>query len=140
MTVVVVLCMAAAFSMNRSLDALQLGDQHAHSIGVRVERVRATAIAVTTLSVSAVVSVSGLIGFVGLIVPPHISRILYGGTNSKVIPYSAVFGAMFLLVAEDVSKMVLPGGEVIPIGIVTGIVGVPFFLYLVRRVVHGTAR
>ncbi|WP_297026380.1 iron ABC transporter permease [Thermoplasma sp.] len=124
------------YLLRSEIDALQMGDEHAHSIGVNVERTKAILIALVTLSTSAVVSVSGLIGFVGLIMP-HVSRLIYGGSNRYVIPTSAVFGSIFLMAANDISKIIIHG-EVIPIGIVTGMIGVPVFIYLLGRMAKGS--
>lgn len=120
---------------HRELDALQMGEFHARSVGVSVENVKRIMLVLVTLSVSAAVSVSGIIGFVGLIMP-HVSRLIYGGSNRYVIPSSALLGALFLLVADDISRTVLPG-EIIPIGVVTGMIGVPVFMYLLRRLAGG---
>ncbi|MGC8608438.1 MAG: FecCD family ABC transporter permease [Thermoplasmata archaeon] len=124
------------FLQRRELDALQMGEAHAHSIGVNVERSKAILIALVVLSTSAAVSITGLIGFVGLIMP-HVSRLVYGGSNRYVIPSSAIFGSIFLIVANDISKVVI-SQETIPIGIVTGIIGVPFFIYLLNRLAKGS--
>ncbi len=124
------------FLQRREMDALQMGEAHARSIGVNVERSKAILIALVTLSTSAAVSISGLIGFVGLIMP-HISRLVYGGSNRYVIPSSAIFGSIFLIVANDISKLVI-SQETIPIGIITGIIGVPFFIYLLNRLAKGS--
>lgn len=121
--------------MGKELDALQMGEAHAQSIGVHVERAKVIALMVTTVGVSAAVSISGLIGFVGLIIP-HVSRIVYGGTNRKVVPMSAILGGIFLLVSNDLARTVVHN-EVIPVGIVTGIIGVPFFMYLLNRISRG---
>ena len=119
----------------RELDTIQLGEEYAKSVGVNVESLKLVALVLVTLSVSAAVSISGLIGFVGLITP-HISRLIYGGSNRKVIPASAIFGAIFLVAAYDIARLIiLP--RVVPIGIVTGIIGVPFFIYLLRRLAGG---
>lgn len=123
-------------AMHRELDALQLGEQHARGVGVNVERTKAISIALVTLSVSAAVSISGLIGFVGLIMP-HISRMIFGGSNKYVIPASGLLGAIFLLCADDLARSVVTG-VVIPVGIITGMIGVPFFLFMMRRLVSGT--
>ncbi|WP_297216001.1 iron ABC transporter permease [Thermoplasma sp.] len=133
---VVIFSSIGIYLLRNELDALQMGDEHAQSIGVNVERTKAILIALVTLSTSAVVSVSGLIGFVGLIMP-HISRLIYGGSNRYVIPTSAIFGSIFLMAANDISKVIVRG-EVIPIGIVTGIIGVPFFIYLLNRMAKGS--
>lgn len=122
-------------ALYRELDAMQLGEFHARSVGVNVERTKAVSIALVTLSVSAVVSVSGLIGFVGLIMP-HISRTIFGGSNKYVIPASGMLGAIFLLCADDIARSVV-NGVVIPVGIITGMIGVPFFLLMMRRLLNG---
>jgi iron complex transport system permease protein len=100
-----------------------------------VERAKLISLLVTTLGVSAAVSISGLIGFVGLLMP-HVSRMLFGGSNRIVIPTSAVLGAIFLLLANDIARDSLSYTE-IPVGIITGLVGVPFFMYLLRRISRG---
>ncbi len=120
------------FSMSSELNALQMGEDHAKSVGVNVERAKAKAIIVSTIAVSAVVSISGLIGFVGLIFP-HVSRIMFGGSNRKVIPASAILGGTFLVLSNDIAHLIVIG-EVIPIGIITGIIGVPFFMLLMMRI------
>lgn len=122
-------------SMHRELDALQLGEQHARGVGVHVERTKAVSIGLVALSVSAAVSISGLIGFVGLIIP-HISRTIFGGSNKYVIPSSGLLGAIFLLCADDIARSVV-NGVVIPVGIITGMIGVPFFLFMMRRLLNG---
>ncbi len=132
---VVVASGAVLTLMSRELDALQMGEAHAQSIGVPVERTKMLALIVTTIGVSAAVSISGLIGFVGLIIP-HVSRIIYGGSNRKVVPASAVLGAVFLLISNDLARTAVHG-VVIPVGIVTGIIGVPFFMYLLNRISRG---
>lgn len=122
-------------STYRELDAMQMGEVHARSVGVNVERTKALSIVLVTLSVSAAVSVSGLIGFVGLIMP-HVSRILFGGSNKIVIPASGLLGAVFLLCADDIARSV-ETGVVIPIGIITGVIGAPFFMFMMRRLLNG---
>ncbi len=135
-SVIVTVCGFILGTMSRELDALQMGEAHAQSIGVAVERVKLTTLLVTTIGVSAAVSISGLIGFVGLIIP-HVSRIMFGGTNRKVIPASAVFGAVFLLLSDDIARTAVHN-TVLPVGIVTGIIGVPFFMYLLNRISRGS--
>ncbi len=120
---------------HRELDAIQMGEFHARSVGVSVERVKKLMIILVTLSVAAAVSISGIIGFVGLIVP-HVSRLLYGGSNRLVLPSSALLGGLFLVVANDIAITAV-NGQVIPIGVVTGIIGVPVFMYLLRKFAGG---
>lgn len=135
-SVIVVTTSVIASVYHKELDALQMGEFHAHSVGVSVETVKKIMLVIVTLSVSAAVSISGIIGFVGLIMP-HVSRLLYGGSNRYVIPSSAILGALFLLAADDIARTAV-SGEIIPIGVVTGIIGVPIFLYLLRRLAGGS--
>lgn len=120
----------------RSLDALQMGEPHARSIGVNVERTKLLAMVLTTVGVSAAVSISGLIGFVGLVMP-HLSRIIFGGSNRRVIPASALLGGLFLLLSDDLART-LVHNEVLPVGIITGLIGVPFFMYMLTRISRGS--
>ncbi len=122
-------------SMSRELDAIQMGEDHASSVGVRVELVKRVGIISTTLGVSAAVSISGLIGFVGLIMP-HVARLIFGGSNKLVLPASAILGAIFLLLADDVSRVII-SQQVVPVGIITSFVGVPVFMVLLRRLAFG---
>jgi iron complex transport system permease protein len=120
---------------SRELNAIQMGEAYAQSVGIRVERTKKLLITLVALSVSAAVSISGLIGFVGLIMP-HISRLIYGGSNRYVLPSSAILGAIFLVLADDIARMAIPG-KVIPIGIITGMIGVPFFIYMLGKLSSG---
>ena len=132
---VVIITSLVIYSLYRELDAMQMGDHHARSVGVNVERTKKLAIFMVALGVSASVSISGLIGFVGLVMP-HLSRILFGGSNKYVIPTSGLLGAIFLICADDIARGLVTG-VVIPIGIITGIVGAPFFLYFMRKLTGG---
>ncbi len=129
---VVVITSIILGSMYKQLNALQMGEVHARSVGVNAERSKIIAIALTTVAVSAAVSISGLIGFVGLIFP-HVSRLLYGGSNKYVIPSSAILGATFLILCNDIAHSIIRS-EVIPIGIITGLIGVPFFMLLMMKI------
>ena len=111
------------------LTALRLGDERARALGVRVERLRLRAFVVVSLLTGAAVAFVGTIGFVGL-VAPHIARMLVGEDQRLLLPASAVFGAVLLSVASVASKLILPG-TVFPIGIITTLIGVPFFAWLV---------
>ena len=84
-----------------------------------------------SLATAAAVAVSGLIGFVGLIVP-HVARMIFGPDYRRVLPMSAFFGASFLILADTLARS-LDGGREIPIGVVTAFIGAPFFLHLLRR-------
>ncbi|MDB6183189.1 FecCD family ABC transporter permease [Paracoccus fistulariae] len=117
-----------------SLTAMRLGDAKAESMGVNLRGLRLEALMIVSLLASISVSFVGTIGFIGL-VGPHIARMLLGEDQRFLLPGAAISGALILSVGSVLSKMIIPG-TVIPIGIVTSIVGIPFFLYLIlnRRV------
>ncbi|MCY0876075.1 MAG: iron ABC transporter permease [Firmicutes bacterium] len=117
--------------LSRELDLLQTGEDNAHSSGVRVELIKRLLIALTALMTGAAVAISGVIAFVGLIVP-HIVRRLVGPRHALVLPASALFGAALLVAAETLARSAIPTME-INVGIVTSFIGGPFFLYLLLR-------
>jgi iron complex transport system permease protein len=109
----------------RPLDVLAVGDDEARSLGVHPGRIRLLVIAAASLATAAAVAVSGLIGFVGLVVP-HIARRFVGGSNARVLPMSMLTGGAFLVLADLVARVVIAPAE-LPIGVVTAFVGAPFF-------------
>lgn len=116
---------------SRALDAFALGEESASALGVHTERVKLVIFAAVALLVAAAVSFCGLIGFVGLIVP-HGIRMLVGPKHNALVPLSAIAGA-FVLVAADLGARVLLTDRELPIGVITGCLGGPFFLVLLRR-------
>jgi iron complex transport system permease protein len=119
------------FSLGRSLDALTLGPDAAASMGINIKRVQLFAILGTAASVGAATAVAGAIGFVGLIVP-HVLRPLVGGRPSHLLPASALGGASMLLGADILVRLIAPGRD-LKLGVLTAIIGAPFFLWLVFR-------
>lgn len=115
----------------RILNLFQLNEDEAKQLGVNVERTKVILIAVASLTTAAAVSVSGLIGFVGLIAP-HAVRLLWGYDHRSLLPMSMLVGAGFLTLADVVARTVVSPGE-LPVGVVTAFCGAPFFLYLLRR-------
>ncbi len=126
----VVSCTAIFLCAGR-LNVLQLDEEQAAELGIDVERLKLVLIAAATLATAAAVSVSGLIGFVGLIVP-HAVRLVWGPNYRLLLPLSALLGAIFLVWADTVARTVLAPTE-IPIGVMTALCGAPFFLYLLRQ-------
>ena len=112
----------------RSLNALLLGEQTAAHLGINVRRERLILLGAATLVTAAAVAVSGLIGFVGLVIP-HLVRLVVGPNARVLMPLSLIFGASFLALADLIAR--IPGE--LPVGVVTAIIGAPFFLYLLRR-------
>ncbi len=114
-----------------NLNAMSLGDETAASLGIPVARFRLSVFVAGALITGVMVAFSGLIGFVGLMMP-HLVRLLVGGDNTRVLPLSALLGAIFLVVADTVARVVM-APEDMPIGVVTGLVGGVFFLWLMAR-------
>ncbi len=112
------------------MNILAMGDEEAQSLGLNPSRVRLIIIAACTLLTSAAVSISGIIGWIGMIIP-HMARMVVGPDNKILIPASLSLGASFLLLIDNISRVVI--SIEIPIGILTAIIGVPIFLYLLRR-------
>ncbi len=112
------------------INLLTLGDSEAKTMGIHTSRLRVIIIVCATLITAAAVSVSGMIGWVGLVIP-HLARRLSGNDYRRLLPTSMLLGALFLLVVDDVSRNAL--ATEIPIGILTSFIGAPFFLYLMTR-------
>ncbi|MEM9177626.1 MAG: iron ABC transporter permease [Myxococcota bacterium] len=127
----VALGLITAFLLSRSLNLLALGDASALHLGVPVETHRRWLLLATSLMVGAAVAVSGLIGFVGLIVP-HGLRLVIGSDHRLLLPATALTGAGFLVLSDTLARTALDGRE-LPVGAVTAIVGGPLFIYLLRR-------
>ena len=119
-------------SYGKTMNAMMLGDAHAMDLGVEVGRSRFRILLASTLVTAAAVSFVGSIGFVGLIVP-HIFRILLGPNNRILMPVSAFGGAAFLIMCDWLTRTVAPDYGVLPIGVLTALVGAPYFIYLLRR-------
>lgn len=115
----------------QSLNLFVLGERHAAHLGIRVERTKLIVLISSTLLTAAAVSVSGVIGFVGLVVP-HLIRLLVGPDYRLITPLSAIGGGVFVLWADTLARNVLSPKE-IPLGVVTALIGAPFFAYLLHR-------
>lgn len=126
----VIIGMVVLLLLRWHMNLLAMGDEEAQSLGVNPARIRLLIIAGCTLLTSAAVSVSGIIGWIGLIIP-HMSRMIVGPDNKILIPASLSLGASFLLLIDNISRTVI--SIEIPIGILTAIIGVPIFLYLLNR-------
>jgi iron complex transport system permease protein len=115
----------------RTLNLLLLGEEDAHSLGVAVARVRAVLLVTAALMTGVAVAISGLVGFVGLVVP-HLVRLLVGPDHRALLPLAALGGAGFLLAADTLARTLIQPVE-LRVGVVTAIVGAPFFLFLLAR-------
>ena len=119
----------------RNLNLMLLGDESAVTLGTDLHRWRLVYLLVSALLVGFVVYKAGLIGFVGLLIP-HVVRMVFGTDHKKLIPLSALLGAIFLIWADVLCRVVLPGNE-LPIGVLTSLVGAPVFVYLMARKKYG---
>jgi iron complex transport system permease protein len=127
---VMLVCMAGLFAFSRQLDLLSLGDEEAQSLGLSVAPVRLVLIGLTTVLCAATVSIAGLIGWVGLIIP-HAGRMLVGPDNRRLLPTVALLGGLFLLLVDDVARLTF--SLEIPLGILTALIGIPFFPIVLRH-------
>jgi iron complex transport system permease protein len=120
-----------AMPLMRRLNTLALGDEYAHQLGLRVEYTRIGIILTGSLLTAVAVSLGGLISFAGLIVP-HVARLLLGPDHVRLLPVTALSGAIFLVVADTLARSMFAPSE-IPVGILMAFLGGPFFLYLLRK-------
>nr|WP_319251805.1 iron chelate uptake ABC transporter family permease subunit [uncultured Celeribacter sp.] len=128
---VVIICFTICIWMARSLDAFTFGDEDAASLGVPVARIRILLFGVTALLTATIVSMVGAIGFVGLVVP-HAARYVVGTLHMRLLPACAMVGAVFMVLADIASRMIATQ-QTVPIGVVTALVGVPFFAIILYR-------
>jgi iron complex transport system permease protein len=119
------------YSFSRDVNAILTGEEAAEHLGVNTEMVKKVILIAGSLVTAASVSIGGIIGFVGLIIP-HICRILVGPDNRIMVPFSALSGAIFLTLADTLARIILKPAE-IPIGIITAAFGGPFFIYLLIK-------
>jgi len=125
------LALGVLVTLGRPLDVLQFGDEQATQLGLDVDRLKLVVVVSASLAAATAVSFSGIIAFVGLVVP-HLTRLLWGPSYRRLIPLAALGGASFLLLADILARSLLSPRE-LPVGVVTSVVGAPFFLYLLAR-------
>lgn len=123
--------LALSMLFSKQMNIMLLGDATARSLGIRVEFSRLWITAVATLLAASAVSIAGLLGFVGLIIP-HVARLLVGGDYRFLIPSAALLGAAVLTICDTLARIMFSPIE-LPVGIIMGVLGAPFFLYLLRR-------
>lgn len=129
--VILIACGAYLWANARNLNAMTVGDETASTLGIPVGRFRLTVFVVGAMITGVMVAFSGIIGFVGLMIP-HIVRLIVGGDYTRVLPVSALCGAIFLLWADIFARTIMAPDD-IPIGIITGLIGGVFFVWLLRR-------
>ncbi len=115
----------------REMNAIVMGEEEAQNMGVNEELVKKAILIIASLLSALAVSVSGIIGFAGIIIP-HLFRIKFGSDHRILIPVSAIGGGIFLLICDTLARTIITGSE-LPVGVITSVVGGPFFLYLLKR-------
>ena len=127
----IVIGIAISYLYSRDLNILALGEDQAQHLGVETEKVKRILLICGALLTAAAVSISGLIGFVGLIIP-HLTRVIIGPDHRVLLPTAAVVGASFLMICDAIARVAMGSGEA-PVGVITALTGGPFFIYLLRR-------
>jgi iron complex transport system permease protein len=123
--------LAVIWTHARPLNVMQLDEEQAKQLGINVERVKIILLAAATLVTSSAICFTGLIGFVGILIP-HAVRLIWGPDYRFLLPLSTLVGAIFLILADTLARAIIPPTE-IPVGVITAFCGAPFFLYLLRR-------
>jgi iron complex transport system permease protein len=131
MSILLLCAIVIGYPLMRRLNTLALGDDYAHQLGIRVEAARIGIILAGSLLTAIAVSLGGLISFAGLIVP-HVARLWLGPDHVRLLPVTALAGAIFLVIADTLARVLLAPTE-IPVGILMVFLGGPFFLYLLRK-------
>ncbi|MBE7561527.1 iron ABC transporter permease [Acidithiobacillus sp. HP-6] len=134
MAIPILLAVLALTAFGKTMNVLSMGDEEAHALGVSVHWARIWIIVIATIASALTVSLAGMIGWVGLIVP-HIARFMVGPDNRLLIPASALMGGLFLVIADDISRTVFP--VEIPLGVVTDLVGIIAFVLVLHRLRKG---
>ncbi len=127
----IAITIAVLLAHRRHLDVLRVGDDEAAALGTDVRRLRLVVVVAATLGTAAAVSVSGLIGFVGIVVP-HFIRLVAGGSYRRLLPLSVLFGAAFMILCDLIGRVAQAPAET-PIGVVTAFIGAPFFIIVLRK-------
>ncbi len=119
------------YGQARKLNLILQGEETALHLGVDLERTKPWLLVLTSLIISVVVSLAGIIGFIGIIVP-HMMRLIFGSDHRLLLPASALFGASFLVLADTVARVILSPAE-LPVGVITALCGAPYFVFLLKR-------
>lgn len=131
MGIFTVLCCGIMFLFSRELDVITLGSDTAESLGIPTDRMKKILILVASMQVAACVSISGIIGFVGLVIP-HCIRMISGPRHKELLPLSGIGGAIFMIVCDTIARNAAAPSE-IPVGVITAMLGTPYFIYLLQR-------
>lgn len=125
------ICLCVCIVLSKDLNLMAMGEETAQSLGIETARIRRILILVVSVMVAACVSVSGVIGFVGLVIP-HIVRFLLGDDYRRILPGAILGGGFFLMICDTLARTVTAPGE-LPVGVLTAIVGAPYLILLIKR-------
>ena len=126
-----IVCTFFTFLLSKDLNILQLGDTQAQSLGVNTQKIIYLTLLLSSILIAATVSICGVIGFIGLIIP-HLVRIVWGNNTKTLFACSMLLGAIFMLVADTLARILVSNAE-LPVGSITALVGVPYFIYMLVR-------
>ena len=124
-------CTFFTYVLSKDLNIMQLGDTQAQSLGVNTQRVTYIMLLISSILIAATVSICGVIGFVGLIIP-HLARMFWGNNTKSLFVFSMLLGAIFMLVADTLARVIVPNAE-LPVGSLTALIGAPYFIYMLVR-------
>ena len=125
------ICTFFTFLLSKDLNIMQLGDTQARSLGVNTQRVIYITLFLASVLIAATVSICGVIGFIGLIIP-HLVRIIWGNNTKNLFLFSMILGAIFMLVADTLARVLVSNAE-LPVGSITALVGAPYFIYMLAK-------
>lgn len=119
------------FIFSKDLNVMLTGDETASTLGIEVDKIKKLLLTISSIIIAACVSMSGIIGFVGLIIP-HMIRLLVGPDHRVLLPFTALGGGVFMIISDTLARTLVPPAE-IPVGAITSIFGAPYFIYLLIR-------
>jgi iron complex transport system permease protein len=124
-------CIFLTFLLSKDLNIMQLGDAQARSLGVNTQKIIYITLFISSILIAATVSICGVIGFIGLIIP-HLARMIWGNKTIHLFSFSVLLGAIFMLIADTLSRILIPNIE-LPVGSITALAGAPYFMYMLIR-------
>jgi iron complex transport system permease protein len=125
------ICVSFTFLLSKDLNIMQLGDSQAQSLGVNTKKITYLTLLLSSILIAATVSICGVIGFIGLIIP-HLVRIIWGNNTKNLFAFSILLGAIFMLAADTFARTAA-GNAVLPVGSITALIGAPYFIYMLHR-------
>jgi iron complex transport system permease protein len=127
-----IVCTFFTFLFSKDLNIMQLGDAQAQSLGVNTQRLTYLMLLISSILIAATVSICGVIGFIGLIVP-HLARIIWGNKTKHLFIFSILLGSIFMLTADTLARILVPNSD-LPVGSITALIGAPYFIFMLVRV------